>query len=612
MKDMPVKAVSVIFSVIMEGEIVLKTMKSLFLSAAVMLTVCAAVPWAAVSVSADEAVTYLDENGTENTCTYYTTVTSDTKEWYGSWDWDDGWYFVNEDTEITDRIRVEGDVRLIIADDVTLIARNGITVEGSDSLTIYAQSTDENTMGSLCCVSSDRYSACIGGSNSGENGDCGIITINGGNITAKGCNGLFAACIGSGKDGNCGIITINGGDVIAQAGNYAYGACIGSGKNGSFGIITINGGNVIAEGDEDTFAARIGSGENGDCGIITINGGNVTAKGNSGAGIGGGRNGNGGTITINGGTVNATGAGGGAAIGGGKNGNGGNITISGGTVTAAGGFFSVGIGGGDSAAGGNITISGGRVTASSVNIAAVGAGNDADTDKIAATVMTLGWTNADDFINVDGAYSGKVTLAKQFVIDGTTDAAYWNSASDNNIDNKKIVPAKQEENISVDTIPGSEAAPPVTKYMVTAPAGITVSTASAQAGDTITVTMNDQTIAVNANGREIARISGYNGTFTMPASDVTLSVIPASNMFAGKSPNSYVYVCDADMKPVMMRASNTGSITIRLGSGNAGKTVILYAEKNSTKKKLAEAETDEDGNVTLGIDCGKNYTLIIE
>ena len=152
----------------------------------------------------------------------------------------------------------------------------------------------------------------------------------------------------------------------------------------------------------------------------------------------------------------------------------------------------------------------------------------------------------------------------------------------------------------------------VIKYTVTAPAGITVSTASAQAGDTITVTMNDQTIAVNAEGREIARISGYNGTFTMPASDVTLSVIPASNMFAGKSPNSYVYVCDADMKPVMMRASNTGSITIRLGSGNAGKTVILYAEKNSTKKKLAEAETDEDGNVTLDIGCGKNYTLVIE
>ena len=153
---------------------------------------------------------------------------------------------------------------------------------------------------------------------------------------------------------------------------------------------------------------------------------------------------------------------------------------------------------------------------------------------------------------------------------------------------------------------------PVTKYTVSAPAGVTVSATSAQHGDTITVTMNDQTIAViNSDGREIARISGYSGTFTMPASNVTLSVIPTSNMFAGKNPNSYVYVCDADMNPIMMRASNTGSITLKLGSENAGKTVTLYAEKNSTKTKLSEAIADENGNVTLDIDCGKNYTLVI-
>ena len=153
----------------------------------------------------------------------------------------------------------------------------------------------------------------------------------------------------------------------------------------------------------------------------------------------------------------------------------------------------------------------------------------------------------------------------------------------------------------------------VTKYTITASAGVTASASSAQAGETITVTMNDQTVAVvNSDGREIARISGYSGTFTMPASNVTLSVIPTSNMFAGTSPNSYVYVCDADMKPIMMRASNKGSITISLGSENAGKTVTLYAEKNSTKTKLAEAAADEDGNVTLTIDCGKNYTLVIE
>ena len=605
MKDMPLKAVSVIFSVIMEGEIVLKTMKSLFLSAAVMLTVCAAVPWAAVSVSADEAVTYLDENGTENTCTDYTTVTSD--ETY----WTRDWFFVNKDTEVTDRIWVSGNVRLIIADGVTLTAPKGIKVEGSDSLTIYAQSTDENTMGTLYAVS-DSVRAAIG---SDESNDCGTITINGGTVNAN--NNNNGAAIGGGCEGDGGTITINGGTVTAAGG---YGAAIGGGCEGDGGTITINGGTVNA--NSNSGGAAIGGGWNGDGGTITINGGTVTAAGGVAAAIGGGINGDGGTITINGGTVNATGVGG-AAIGGGDNGAGGNITISGGTVnatgdvggaaigggtvTAAGGFFTVGIGGGDNAAGGNITISGGRVTASSINTAAVGAGNDTAPDKLAATVITLGWTKADDFINVDGAYSGKVTLAMPFVIDGTTEAAYRNSASDNNIDGKKLVPAISEDC----SFPPSQIIPPVTKYTVTAPAGITVSTASAQAGDTITVTMNDQTIAVNADGREIARISGYNGTFTMPASDVTLSVIPASNMFAGKSPNSYVYVCDADMKPVMMRASNTGSITIRLGSGNAEKTVILYAEKNSTKTKLAEAETDEDGNVTLGIDCGKNYTLII-
>ena len=154
---------------------------------------------------------------------------------------------------------------------------------------------------------------------------------------------------------------------------------------------------------------------------------------------------------------------------------------------------------------------------------------------------------------------------------------------------------------------------PVTKYTVSAPAGVTVSATSAQHGDTITVTMNDQTIAViNSDGREIARISGYSGTFTMPASNVKLSVIPTSNMFAGKNPNSYVYVCDADMKPIMMRASNKGTITLKLGAEYAGKTVTLYAEKNSAKNKLAEATADEDGNVTLTIGYGKNYTLVIE
>jgi hypothetical protein len=81
------------------------------------------------------------------------------------------------------------------------------------------------------------------------------------------------------KDG--GIITINGGSVSATGGNY--GAGIGGGYSGERG--------------------NTGSG-----GTITIKGGAVTVLGgNGGAGIGGGYKGNGGTITVKGGMIRSTG-----------------------------------------------------------------------------------------------------------------------------------------------------------------------------------------------------------------------------------------------------------------------------------------------------------------
>ena len=98
----------------------------------------------------------------------------------------------------------------------------------------------------------------------------------------------------------------------------------------------------------------------------------------------------------------------------------------------------------------------------------------------------------------------------------------------------------------------------------------------------------------------------------MPSANVTLSVTDWGTMFAGFQPNSYVYVYSTDMELIMMRGSNKGTITLKLGSDYADKSLTLYAEKKSTKKKLAEVTADEDGNVTLTIDCGKNYTLIIE
>lgn len=132
------------------------------------------------------------------------------------------------------------------------------------------------------------------------------------------------------------------------------------------GIITINGGTITAIGglslqNSGYSGAGIGGGSNagtaGNGGTININGGIITASAtNNGAGIGGsgsaGNNGgNGGTIKISGGTVIATGGSWrGAGIGGGgaatNGGSGASVTITGGTVKATGGNKADAIGAG--------------------------------------------------------------------------------------------------------------------------------------------------------------------------------------------------------------------------------------------------------------------------
>lgn len=92
-------------------------------------------------------------------------------------------------------------------------------------------------------------------------------------------------------------------------------AAIGAGKNQVFGNITINGGTITAEGCQNR-GAGIGGATFSECtSTITINGGNVTATGgkdSAGIGSGGSRCG---AITINGGTVSATGGDGASGIG---------------------------------------------------------------------------------------------------------------------------------------------------------------------------------------------------------------------------------------------------------------------------------------------------------
>ena len=357
----------------------------------------------------------------------YTPIDESTVTWNGSTT--GGWYVAQGDITINQRVTVTGDVHLILTDGCTLTVNGGIQVEEGYSLTIYGQSDGADTMGkltaSITSENTDLYNAAIGG-NAGETG--GTLTVCGGTVEATvtvidvfqsdpdmsqgNNNGSFAgdsygAAIGgggseTGNGGDGGTITIFGGTVRAES---SCGAGIGGGSGdigvgGIGGNITISGGTVRAE---SFLGAGIGGGSGGsgggDGGKVTISGGAVRAESYYGGGIGGGcdgdggdTGGDGGTITISGGTVEVQSVSG-AAIGGGTSGlgysgsllktgtggSGGNITISGGSVTATtmtgrtigllaeqnqGRWAGAAIGGSSSGgSSGNITISDGTVTA---------------------------------------------------------------------------------------------------------------------------------------------------------------------------------------------------------------------------------------------------------
>ena len=201
-------------------------------------------------------IPYVNANGNTAYCTTYTTVES------SSTSWNSGWFVVNSNTTISDRITVSGTVNLILTNNATLTASKGITVGSDATLNIYAQTDDEATMGALVASGANdnqQYNAGIGGV---DNTAAGTITINGGKINAT---GKMGAGIGSGGQSGAtvGTITINGGIVTAQDGD-GYGAGIGGGGIlGKASTINLNGGVI--------HAAGIGSGMmGGDC-SITVN-----------------------------------------------------------------------------------------------------------------------------------------------------------------------------------------------------------------------------------------------------------------------------------------------------------------------------------------------------
>ena len=341
--------------------------------------------WMEARPISTDPITYLDKDGNQQVCTAYTVLTSETKEsilnyadkWY---DLPAGWYVVEGNVTITPRLDTHGAVNLILTNGSHLTAEWGIDVKVGDTFTVYAQSTDEGTMGGLtACLPVDfnldrmtPYSvwpyygmAGIGSSarwragNDGIRESEGTIVINGGNIRAKGQDN--ASAIGGTRESDIefrstdrgkiynrrqgGSITINGGVVRTEAFAMSEGNCttvesvgIGTCQMGYGGSVTINGGTVIAEATCDAITTGYG-------GTITINGGDVTAIGGvnnfaedlnrviPGNGIGPYESG---SVIINGGTVKATAKGNGFGIGGARIYNTGamTVTINGGEIEA--------------------------------------------------------------------------------------------------------------------------------------------------------------------------------------------------------------------------------------------------------------------------------------
>lgn len=165
--------------------------------------------------------------------------------------WEDGSvYVVTENTTFEKRIVIEGSVKLILSDGVTLTAKQGIQVNEGSQFAVYAQSFGEKagklfagtTDGTDTTIARNPENAAIGGNPRTVNG---TISIHGGIINARSNAG--AAAIGGGQDSILGTLNIYGGDVTASVDDPDYSASIGGGYREVGGTVNIYGGKLTAK-----------------------------------------------------------------------------------------------------------------------------------------------------------------------------------------------------------------------------------------------------------------------------------------------------------------------------------------------------------------------------
>ena len=227
-------------------------------------------------------VTYIDSDGTENTCNNYTVLTGGSATTLT-----EGWYVVDDDITYTGTLTLAGNVTLILCNGKTMTVNPGsdhsIIGDGVYTLTVYGQTLYSDAAGTLqvingvggktaiywCTYTQHSGNVIVNDSND-DAIDAEDFTLNGGTLTATGNSGIIAY-----------NVTINGG-IVNATGNC--GIC-------AYNDVTINGGTVNATGTDKGIRASNG---------VTINGGAVNATGTN-YGIWTGN------VTINGGTVNVTG-----------------------------------------------------------------------------------------------------------------------------------------------------------------------------------------------------------------------------------------------------------------------------------------------------------------
>ena len=179
------------------------------------------------------------------------------------------WYVCNSDVSYDGTLALNGgmlplygDVHLILADGaaMTVTNSNAEAISVRQSFTIYAQSEEEKTMGSLTAIGTNGIKAT-------NNADNDIaLTINGGKVTTIGTDrykSIYAETVLGTTN-----ITINGGIVTATGGK---GGIVSYSNNTA--NLTINGGIVAATANSGNAISATGKTAN-----LTVTGGQVKAE----------------------------------------------------------------------------------------------------------------------------------------------------------------------------------------------------------------------------------------------------------------------------------------------------------------------------------------------